>query len=772
MLLCRNTHEKRSDMKKKYLILLLFTLSVQFVIGQTITVTIDDYEEEPGLVSIPVEVANFDNVGAITFFIEFDETVITYDSYTAGGIDGIVTNTIPSTNGYILGISWLDENGVTFDGTLFTLNFNYLGGTSQLDFLASSCEITDVDVIPIPTVYFDGSISPSATAVPITLVDQIDIDPTLPGFPGYIDIPIEVEFADVPDGVGSFNFEIAYNENLLAYQSLQYNHISIDGVTINTLTSPARIAIIWNASTTPSSFDGTLLIMRFGYTGGNTELNFLPAASEIADFNAVVLNPIYDDGIVTQLSSTLPNIVIDSIGAAAGDVIEIPVTIRNPGTVVNYGALDFSIGFNSSVLEFVSLTDIHPSISIGIYYNAITDELNIAWSGGPVVFTETEPLLFNLQFNYSGTDQDVFFKEENCSMADYDTNPINAFYIDGKVTEIPGGNTTVCMDTVVSPISSEILMPISVTEFDDVGAITLELTFDPLLLSYIAIETEHPLLLSEGSSFANSIGGIFSYSWTVNPAAIVGIDIPDDDVLFYIKFFYNTGPATLEFNTPVCEIANFATLPLNVFYCDGLVRSGIEADITLFLEGLYDPSTHEMRKTQDYDGFTFVDKFPGTIADEITIELHDATDYSTIVHTILNVELNQDGTASFEVPEIYTGSYWVTVKNRNHLETVSQNIINFASGSVVYNFTTDASQAFGNNQVMLEPGIYGVYVGDVDQNGIVNVTDRSQVDVGIYNLVVGYFANDVDGNGIVNVTDRTKVDVNIYNLIEKQIPPN
>ncbi len=46
---------------------------------------------------------------------------------------------------------------------------------------------------------------------------------------------------------------------------------------------------------------------------------------------------------------------------------------------------------------------------------------------GPVVFTETEPLLFNLQFNYSGTDQDVFFKEENCSMADYDTNPINAF---------------------------------------------------------------------------------------------------------------------------------------------------------------------------------------------------------------------------------------------------------------------------------------------------------------------------------------------------------
>jgi hypothetical protein len=161
-----------------------------------------------------------------------------------------------------------------------------------------------------------------------------------------------------------------------------------------------------------------------------------------------------------------------------------------------------------------------------------------------------------------------------------------------------------------------------------------------------------------------------------------------------------------------------------------------------------------MNKAQDFVGGALVDKFQGTVADLITIELHDAATYATIIRTISDVELNQNGTALFQLPATFNGSYYVTIKNRNHLETVSALSIDFSSGNVVYDFTTAATQAYGSNMKELESGVFGIYAGEVYQDGQVNFFDISLVIDALRSANnQGYLLTDLNGDGSINFFD-------------------
>jgi hypothetical protein len=309
-------------------------------------------------------------------------------------------------------------------------------------------------------------------------------------------------------------------------------------------------------------------------------------------------------------------------------------------------------------------------------------------------------------------------------------------------------------------------MPVVATGFLNVGAITLDMSFDPAMLQYSGIQTEHQELINNGSSYYNSVNGTFAYSWTVDVSLGHGVDIPYYDTLFNIVFYYVTGTAPVTFNLQKCDIADWDAVSYPVSYCNGLVKNGIEVDIKAFLQGIYDPVNHQMNKTQDWDGSAFIDKWPGTVADVITVELHDATNYSNIVTTITDVELNQDGTASFELSELYSGTYYITIKNRNHIETVSKNSISFAGGNISYDFTTAATQAYGDNQTELETGIFGIYAGEVNHDGFININDAGIVNASVLNSDVGYFVTDINGNGEVNIDDAGIVNANVlYGII-------
>lgn len=202
-----------------------------------------------------------------------------------------------------------------------------------------------------------------------------------------------------------------------------------------------------------------------------------------------------------------------------------------------------------------------------------------------------------------------------------------------------------------------------------------------------------------------------------------------------------------------------------------------EKQLTLkvFLQGFYDAGTGQMNQCMIEDGVT--PKFSGTTVDTIYVELRSATDYTTIVHTATAINLNQNGTAVtpgktyISIPAAFNGSYYITVRTRNHLETTTAAPVSFATTTINYDFTTAATQAYGSN-MMLKGTAYCLYAGDINQDGVINnAGDVATVFSNVLNGSTGFIISDVNGDGIVVVSgDVSTVFSNVLSGIIKLIP--
>lgn len=178
-------------------------------------------------------------------------------------------------------------------------------------------------------------------------------------------------------------------------------------------------------------------------------------------------------------------------------------------------------------------------------------------------------------------------------------------------------------------------------------------------------------------------------------------------------------------------------------------------NVSLLLQGLYN-GTGTMRKAQSGAG----DQFPGSTADQFIIELHNQSDYSNVIYSTGYINLSTAGVGSTaSTPGIYNGSYYVTVKHRNSIETTSALPVSFSGSSIAYNFNTPA-KAYGGNLGLMIDGYYVVYGGDVNRDGGVDTGDMSPVDNDATNYVTGYVDTDVNGDGSIDTGDMTIVDNN------------
>ncbi len=156
--------------------------------------------------------------------------------------------------------------------------------------------------------------------------------------------------------------------------------------------------------------------------------------------------------------------------------------------------------------------------------------------------------------------------------------------------------------------------------------------------------------------------------------------------------------------------------------------------------------------------------------DSIDIELHEAFSPFATAYTCRTV-LHQNGFITALFPPI-TGSYYIVVKHRNALETWSSQPLGLTSGITSYNFSTDASQAFGNNQVetTINSNVYALYSGDmvVDQN--IDLLDLSILQNHIALFASGYLASDINGDGNVDLLDMPVIERNITNFVFSNHP--
>ena len=171
---------------------------------------------------------------------------------------------------------------------------------------------------------------------------------------------------------------------------------------------------------------------------------------------------------------------------------------------------------------------------------------------------------------------------------------------------------------------------------------------------------------------------------------------------------------------------------------NSIFRPSQTLSLNIFIEGFYIPAADTTRR------------------DTVKVLLRD-TISPYIVRDSSKTFLNTNGGASVKFTLAQNGKrYYIVAKHRNSIETWSKaGGETFVSNALSFNFTTASSQAFGNNQKQVDtsPLRYGLFSGDINQSGSIDVSDV----VGVYNDAVnfasGYVNTDVNGDYITDVSD-------------------
>jgi len=194
-------------------------------------------------------------------------------------------------------------------------------------------------------------------------------------------------------------------------------------------------------------------------------------------------------------------------------------------------------------------------------------------------------------------------------------------------------------------------------------------------------------------------------------------------------------------------------------------------NLNFYLESLYNINGF-MNQAQGASG----NQYSGSTADRVTVELHNSTTYATLVASFPNVNVSTSGFATLNVPSTYSGTYYITIVPRNGIATVSAVPVSFAGSSISYNFTTAATQAYGKNEKFLNSGqsyanaVYGIYAGDVNSDGVVDVLDLASVQNDAILFSTGYLLTDVNGDGSVDAFDLNMVQNNSLLFISSITP--
>jgi hypothetical protein len=184
--------------------------------------------------------------------------------------------------------------------------------------------------------------------------------------------------------------------------------------------------------------------------------------------------------------------------------------------------------------------------------------------------------------------------------------------------------------------------------------------------------------------------------------------------------------------------------------------------IKLFLEGLYN-NNELMNEARNFTGYQFgVD-----IAEQVTVELHDAISPFATKFQESNINLNTNGTLTvFNIPCDIGGLYYLVIKQHNSIETWSYAPLLFGDSlSINYDFSTSSSQSYGNNLKQIG-SIYAIWSGDVNNDGLVDGSDVAATDNASSIILTGYIQEDVNGDGIVDGSDLVIIDNNSKSIIQ------
>ena len=177
-------------------------------------------------------------------------------------------------------------------------------------------------------------------------------------------------------------------------------------------------------------------------------------------------------------------------------------------------------------------------------------------------------------------------------------------------------------------------------------------------------------------------------------------------------------------------------------------------NLTMLIQGFYNAVTNSM------------------IRDTVRVYLRNSSSPYAIVDSA-KAYLSSTGAGTFPFQNASNDvNYYLHLKHRNSIETWSKTLQSFTSNSMTYNFTNASTKAFGDNEINIDasPVKYGIYSGDVNKDGTIDISDGSLIDNDAFNCASGYLPADANGDGFVDVSDAVFADNNGFNFVGKLTP--
>ncbi|MEZ4824330.1 MAG: integrin alpha [Ignavibacteria bacterium] len=191
-----------------------------------------------------------------------------------------------------------------------------------------------------------------------------------------------------------------------------------------------------------------------------------------------------------------------------------------------------------------------------------------------------------------------------------------------------------------------------------------------------------------------------------------------------------------------------------VFVYYGFGPSALQLDLAMFIQGFYNSSSDIM------------------VGDTVTVYLRNSTSPYAIVDSAKTF-VNSAGQGTFTFSNAADSTpYYIELVHRNSIETWSKTAQQFTASALSYDFTTANTQAYGDNMADIDasPVRYGIYSGDENQNGLVDLSDVVNVSNDASSFTSGYVPSDMNGDNFTDLSDLVITSNNASAFVAKIIP--
>lgn len=700
---------KTQNMIRRILQLIVVVLfTTQGVMAQVVDID-DVIDKSPGLVEVGVNMSNFNNIGAITLYIEYDENLmgyigIDYNSslypgiWTDYGSDGLIT------------ITYVNPNGVTITNpeTVFNLLFNYNGSfTGDLlffDTINKFNEIANTSGATITTTFLDGSVTPTTT-----VAGTVSMTNEQPQVGATVNMPVDFSSTGTGfDAVNAITLKMAYDETQLTYSTVTS---TLTGFVPSS--GSGVVSITWAGTVQDLSDADGVFNVQFIYNGGNADVEFVPGC-EIAN-SGTSLATAYTGAIISPASAAASLTIGNATAMPAGlvpTVVNLPITAAGFGTTT-MGAITFKINYDNSEAVYTGYTA--DQLSGWVVSGNSSGEITMNWSNATGA-TIADGNLVTLNFN-----------TDTIHGKDLVTFSPGTILTDDASASVPVGLND---GYIVNYTASFTFVDDSGNDVDGVSIDFNDVIYNPADADIIFYG------LDDGT-----------YAYTVTKTGYGDV----------------TGSVTIAGGDVVETVVLYPDLFANVkVYLQGAYNS---------TTGMMNTTIHEYLPTTqpysvdpwNYSGTENVDPIPTNVVDWVLIELRSDVTAASVVSTRAAFVLadgsivDLDGTSQLKFSGISAGNYYIVIKHRFHLAIMSATAQALSGTSALYDFTTSESQSYGVNALMdFGDGNWGLYSGDGNADGVIFPTDVTLVYLTQANQS-GYKTADWNMDGIVFPTDVTLI---------------